>query len=103
MEMKSSERERDKRLLRLLRGAYLGKENLETGNGWQEEVMRRVRRTRNVEAAPSSSVVFFQFAWKLAPVTLLLILALTAILIASGLSFGYGPFEFGLDAMTELI
>ncbi len=103
--MRSSKKESDERWLRLLREAYLEKENLETGNRWQEEVMRRIRTARDVGVAPSSSMVFFQFAWKLAPITFLLILALTVVLMGSGLNFGYGGygvFEVGLDGPEEL-
>lgn len=97
--MKSTE-EKDERLLDILRGAYLEKEKRETGNRWQENVMHRIRKIKNIEVAPSS--VVFQFAWKLAPVTVFLILALTAILIGSGLNSGYGVFEVGLDGSEEL-
>ena len=95
-------KEKDERLLNILSEAYREKENRETGNEWQQKVMRGVQAARNREATPDSSVGFFQFAWRLAPATALLILALTALLIGSGLSSGYGVFEVGLDGLEEL-
>lgn len=99
--MNSSE-QKDERLLKILRQAYLEKEKLEAGNRWQDDVMQRIRKIRESEVAPSSPVVFGQFAWKLAPVTVLLILALTAFLVGSGLTSGYKVFEFVLDGTEEL-
>lgn len=99
--MNSSE-QKDERLLKILRQAYLEKEKLEAGNRWQDDVMQRIRKIRESEVAPSSPVVFGQFAWKLAPVTVLLILALTAFLVGSGLTSGYAVFEFVLDGTEEL-
>ena len=103
--MNSSE-QKDDRLMRILKQAYLGKERLDAGGRLQEGVMRRIRRMDPVKVAPVSSIGFSQFTWKLAPVTILLIFALTAFLIASGL--GSDPFEFPLDgtetmALVELI
>ena len=94
--------QRDERLMKMLREAYLGKEKLAVGDQWQENVMHRIRKIRSMEAAPSSSTVFFQLAWKLAPVTVFLILVLTAFLIGSGLTSGYGLFDFGLGGPEEL-
>lgn len=99
--MNSSE-QKDERLLKILRQAYLEKEKLEAGNRWQDDVMQRIRKIRESEVAPSSPVVFGQFAWKLAPVTVPLILMLTVFLIGSGLTSGYGVFGFGLEGPEEL-
>jgi hypothetical protein len=99
--MNSSE-QKDERMLKLLRGAYLEKEKLEVGNRWQEDVVHRIRKIRNTGVAPGSSMAFSQFAWKLAPVTVLLILVLTAFLIGSGLTSGYEVFEFAPDGTEEM-
>ena len=99
--MNSSEH-KDERLLKILRQAYLEKEKLQAGNRWQDDVMQRIRKIRESEVAPSSPVAFGQFAWKLAPVTVLLILALTAFLIGSGFTSGYEVFKFVLDGTEEL-
>jgi len=98
----SSSEQKDERLMKILREAYLEKEKLEVSNRWQENAMHRIRKIRSTEVMASSSMVFFQFAWKLAPVTFFLILLLTAFLIGSGLTPGYGAFDFGLDGPEEL-
>ncbi len=98
----SSSEQKDERLLKIMRQAYLEKEKLEAGNRWQDDVMQRIRKIRESEVTPNSPVGFGRFAWKLAPVTVLLILALTAFLIGSGLTSGYEMFEFVLDGTGEL-
>jgi hypothetical protein len=94
--------QKDEKLLKILREAYLEKEKLEADNRWPESVMRRIRNMREIEIAPSSPVGFTQFTWKLAPVTALLILALTAFLIGSGLTPVYEVFEFVMDGTEPL-
>lgn len=98
----NSFKQKDERLLKILREAYLEKEKLEVGNRWQEDVIQGIRKMRKIKATPSSPVVFGQFAWKLAPVTVPLILMLTVLLIGSGFTSVYGVFGFGLEGPEEL-
>jgi hypothetical protein len=67
-------------LREILRRGYQERENVEVGDQWQEEVMHRLRELGEIKARPSSLVMFEQLVWRLAPVTCLLILALTLLL-----------------------
>jgi hypothetical protein len=98
----SSSEEKDERLLKILRETYFEKEKLEIGNRWQEEAMSRIRTSGKPKAEPSPSMVFSQFTWKLAPVTVLLILVLTAFLIGSGFISGFEEFGFAFNGTEEL-
>jgi hypothetical protein len=98
----SSSREKDERLRAVLREAYLEREKSETGNQWQDTVMHRIRKNREIHVAPGFPGVFGQFTWKLAPVTVLLVLAATAFLLGSGLTSGYEIFEFVPNGIEEL-
>jgi len=73
-------KEEDEALREILRRAYQERENVEVGDQWQEEVMHRLRGLGEIEARPSSLVMFEQLVWRLAPVTCLLILGLTLLL-----------------------
>lgn len=77
--MTSSKDEHDE-LKEILRRAYRDKENVELGDQWQEEVMRRIRDLGEIEDRPSPLVMFEQFVWRLAPLTCLLIVGLTVLL-----------------------
>lgn len=67
-------------LREILRQAYRDKENVEVGDQWQEEVMRRIRDLGEIEERPSPLVMFEQFVWRLAPITCLLIVVLAVLL-----------------------
>jgi hypothetical protein len=67
-------------LREILRRAYKERENVEVGDQWQEEVMRRIGELGEIKARPSSLAMFEQLVWRLAPVTCLLILGLTLLL-----------------------
>jgi hypothetical protein len=98
----NSHKEKDERLQTILREAYLDRENREAGKQWQDGVMHRIRKMSVIDVAPTFPGVFGQFTWKLAPVTVLLVLAATAFLIGSGLTSGYEMFEFVLNGTEEL-
>jgi hypothetical protein len=84
------------RLREILRRAYLEKENVEVGDQWQKEVMRRIRELGEIEERPSSLVMFEQLVWRLAPLTCLLILGLTVL-------FSYFDFISGYDVIQLLM
>jgi hypothetical protein len=98
----NSHKEKDERLRAILREAYLEREKSETGDQWQDTVMHRIRKKREIHVAPGFPGVFGQITWKLAPVTVLLILAATAFLLGSGLTSGYELFEFVPNGIEEL-
>jgi len=73
-------KDEDEALREILRRAYKERENVEVGDQWQEEVMRRIGELGEIKARPSSLAMFEQLVWRLAPVTCLLILGLTLLL-----------------------
>ena len=64
-------------LRKAFRDAYAAKEREETGDGWQSAVMKRVRRMGPLTPASNFLPAFEHFVWRLAPVSCLLVLALT--------------------------
>jgi hypothetical protein len=68
-------------LKKAFRGAYAAKEKEETGDGWQSAVMKRVRRIGPLTPASNFLPAFEHFVWRLAPVSCLLVIALTLLLM----------------------
>jgi len=89
-------------LREILRRAYLEKENVEVGDRWQEKVMRRILELGEIEARPSSLVMFEQLVWRLAPLTCLLILGLTVLLSSFDFISGYDVIQLLMDGTEEL-
>jgi hypothetical protein len=95
-------KDEQKVLREILRQAYLEKENVEVGDRWQEEAMRRIRELGAIEAAPSSLVMFEQLLWRLAPLTCLLILGLAVLLSSFDFISGYDIIQLLMDGTEEL-
>jgi hypothetical protein len=89
-------------LREILRRAYRDKENVEVGDQWQEEVMRRIRELGEIEARPSSLAMFEQLVWRLAPLTCLLILGLTVLLSSSDFISGDDVIQLLVNGTEEL-
>ena len=64
-------------LRKAFRDAYAAKERDETGEEWQSQVMKRVRRIGPLTPASNFLPAFEHFVWRLAPVSCLLVLVLT--------------------------
>ena len=77
----------------ILRKAHRQKENVEVGDQWQQEVMRRVRELGALQPAPSFSEMLEQLVWRLVPVICLLILGLTVLFAVSDFTSGYDVFQ----------
>ncbi len=75
-------------LKKAFREAYSAKETEETGDGWQSAVMKRVRRIGPLTPASNFLPAFEHFVWRLAPVSCLLVIALTLLLM--NIDFGGG-------------
>jgi hypothetical protein len=95
-------KDKEEALREILRQAYLEKENVEVGDRWQEEAMRRIRELGAIEAASSSLVMFEQFVWRLAPLTCLLILGLAVLLSSLDFISGYDIIQLLMDGTEEL-
>ena len=89
-------------LREILRRAYQERENVEVGDHWQEEVMHRIRELGEIEARPSSLVMFEQLVWRLAPVTCLLILGLTLLLSSFDFISGYDVIQLLMNSTEEI-
>jgi len=89
-------------LREILRRAYHERENVEVGDQWQEEVMRRIRELDEIEARPSSLVMFEQLVWRLAPLTCLLILGLTLLLSSFDFISGYDVIQLLMNSTEEI-
>jgi hypothetical protein len=75
-------------LKKAFRDIYAAKEREETGDGWQFQVMKRVRRIGPLTPASNFLPAFEHFVWRLAPVSCLLVIALTLLLM--NIDFGGG-------------
>ena len=92
----------DEVLQAILRKAHKEKENLEVGDQWQQEVMRRVRELGALQPTPSFSEMLEQQVWRLAPVTCLLIVGLTVLFAVSDFTSGYEVFQLFMNGTEEL-
>ena len=88
-------------LTKILRRAHREKENIELGDQWQEEVMRRIRNLGPIEAKPSFLMKLEQLVWRLAPVTCLLIFGLTLLLSSVNLTEGYDAIQLLMNGAEE--
>lgn len=86
----------------ILRKAYRQKENVEVGDQWQQEVMRRVRNLGALKPTPSFPEMLEQLVWRLAPVTCLLIFGLTVIFAVSDFTSGYELLQLLMNGTEEL-
>ena len=86
----------------ILRKAYRQKENVEVGDQWQQEVMRRVRELGALQSTPSFPEMLEQLVWRLAPVTCLLIFGLTVLFAVSDFTSGYEAFQLLMNGTEEL-
>ena len=92
----------DEVLQAILRKAYQEKENVEVGDQWQQEVMRRVREVGALQPTPSFPEMLEQLVWRLAPVTCLLIFGLTVLFAVSDFTSGYEVFQLLNNGTEEL-
>ena len=86
----------------ILKKAYQEKENVEVGDQWQQEVMRRVRELGALQPTPSFSETLEQLVWRLAPVTCLLIFGVTVLFAVSDFTSGYEVFQLLMNGTEEL-
>lgn len=85
-----------------LRKAYRQKENVEVGDQWQQEVMRRVRHLGALQPLPRFPEMLEQLVWRLAPVTCLLIFGFTVLFAVSDFTSGYEVFQLFMNGTEEL-
>jgi hypothetical protein len=78
----------NERLKKAFQNAYLAKEDEETGDRWQSQVMRRVRQAGPLKSANGFWPSFEHLVWRLAPVCCVLLLVLGVLL--ANIDFGRG-------------
>ncbi len=86
----------------ILRKAHRQKEDIEVGDQWQQEVMRRVRELGTLQPTPTFPEMLEQLVWRLAPVTCLLIFGLTVLFAVSDFTSGYEVFQLLMNGTEEL-
>jgi hypothetical protein len=86
----------------ILRKTHRQKEDIEVGDQWQQEVMRRVQELGALQPTPSFPEMLEQLVWRLAPVTCLLILGLTVLFAVSDFTSGYEVFQLLTNGTEEL-
>jgi len=89
-------------LKKILCQAYHGKENVEVGDQWQLNVMRRIRNLGPVQPGPSFFMLFEQFVWRLTPATCILIIVGAIIFLTIGFFPDYDVFTLFINDTEEL-
>lgn len=74
-------KEKDEKLKKALMTAYHAKEKAGVGEGWQMNVMNRIRNLGPLPEQTDSFALFGQTVWRLAPAACVLIIALTLFLV----------------------
>ena len=86
MSSRISEKER---LKKAFQDVYFAKERDDTEDGWQAQVMRRVRQAGPLKSATGFWSSFERLVWRLAPVCCLLVFLLTLLFMNMDLDRGY--------------
>jgi hypothetical protein len=89
-------------LKKILCQAYHKKENINVGDQWQLNVMRRIRNLGPVQSGPSFFMLFEQFVWRLTPATCLLIIVGVIIFLKLGFFPDYDVLTLFINDTEEL-
>ena len=94
-------------LRKALRDAYFYREERELGDLWQSKVMGHIREIGPLKVGAGFWPVFEHLVWRLAPVSCLLVLSLTVLLLSMDLDHGYDYLgtltaEFTKTSLAEL-
>ncbi|MDM8554435.1 hypothetical protein QUF75_06865 [Desulfococcaceae bacterium HSG7] len=76
-------RKKNSQLKEMLKSAYDAKAESyfpDTDEQWEMRVMQRIRAMSHADACPDFYSLFNQFVWRLAPVSVIIIVALTVIM-----------------------
>jgi hypothetical protein len=76
-------------LKKAFRDAYFAKERAATGETWRSQVMRRVRKIGPLGPSAGFWPAFEHLMWRLVPVSCLLVVALTVLLLSMDLDLGH--------------
>ena len=92
----------DESLMELFRQVYKGKELPEVEKAWRVRLMTRIREMGPPDRRPLFLPSFERLVWRLAPVTALLAIVLSALLINLGLDSAYDAVQLLTRAVEEL-
>lgn len=99
------------RLEKALKTAYQEGESISLKDGWQPDVMREIRRLHFSKAESNLLTVFARLAWRLIPITCLLIIMVSAGLLFTDFSPEYeaasmyinSPFNYDIFLNFDLM
>jgi len=89
-------------LKKILCQAYHEKENINVGDQWQLNAMRRIRNLGPVQSGLSFFMLFEQFVWRLTPATCLLIIVGAIIFLKLGFFPDYDVLTLFINDTEEL-
>jgi len=89
-------------LKKILCQAYHGKENVEVGEQWQVNAMRRIKGLGPITSRPNFLVFFERFVWRLTPATCLLIIVGAIIFLKLGFFPDYDVLTLFINDTEEL-
>ena len=90
------------RLIEVFRRVHSEKAKLAVNDGWQREVMRRIRNLSPAEYRVDFLSLFEEFIWRLSPVACVLLIALAIILMLTDFSSDNEIFSFFLNNFGEI-
>jgi hypothetical protein len=76
-------------LKRALQDSYFAKERLSTGKDWRTQLMKRVRNIGPLGSVIGFWPAFENLFWRLVPVSCILVVALTVLLLSLGPGFAH--------------
>jgi hypothetical protein len=91
------------KIRKMLSDAYWGKEDLSIDNGWQDKLMSRIREMGSVPTKALFWPAFEQLVWRIAPVTCVMVVAVTAVLVRLYITTQYNGLQLIASYVEELV
>jgi hypothetical protein len=89
------------KLINIFKQAYREKEKLEISDRWMDGFILRLRELEKIRSIPPFLPILAQSAWKLVPVTGLLILVLLVIFLSLDFDPGFDAFQLLMNGKEE--
>ncbi len=74
----------DEKIMRLFRAAHFEKEKIPVPDGWQNDVMRRVRHLEPLASGMAGILMFDRFVWRFAAAACVVVLLLSVYVFQAG-------------------
>jgi lipopolysaccharide export LptBFGC system permease protein LptF len=91
----------NEKIEKLLRQAYMARENMEVDARWERELMERVRKIGPLRPEAPFLPAFEEFVWRLAPVFCMLVFVLFAVFIGTEIASHEDPIQLFLSGAEE--